>query len=263
MKLRGYLTVGVAGVLLVVLDLAQRTVVTLLVKVMPRRRERILGRWQRWIAHMVLGLVRVVGGARVGSLPRVPGRPGVLLVMNHQSLLDIPLMVASLDDLYPRIVTRSRYGRGKPLISHMIRLYQYPQVTPRATGKGHLREIEEAATTSTVPFAIFPEGTRTRDGRIGRFRRGGIGRILESRQWTVYLLVVDGFWQSARLDDFLAGVSSIDGEIRRLGPLESPPPGEPVEPFIREIRARMVAELADMRGEGAGAVDEAAGDEAT
>ncbi|MGD2069588.1 MAG: lysophospholipid acyltransferase family protein [Gemmatimonadota bacterium] len=248
MKLRGYLTVGLVGMVLVFLDLTQRTVLTALVKLMPGRRDRVLGTWQRRIAHLVLGIVRLVGGARIAPLPEIPGRPGVLVLMNHQSLLDIPLLVASLDDLYPRIVTRARYASGKPLISHMVRLYQYPVVDPRATARDHLLGIEEAARTSQVPLAIYPEGTRTRDGEIGRFKRGGLGRILGARSWDVYLLVADGFWQAARLDEFLASVSSIQGNVTCLGPFPSPAPGEPVDDFVAEMRSHMTSALSGMRG---------------
>lgn len=247
LKLRGYLTLGVVGAALLPLDVIQRTVITALAKLRPERRDVMLGRWQRGIAHFVLGVVRIVGGARLGPLPSIPGRPGVLILMNHQSLLDIPIMVASLDNLYPRIVTRSRYAYGKPLISHMIRQYQYPLVRSGATKKVELAAIEEAARTSTVPMAIFPEGTRTRDGSIGRFKIGGLDRILGARQWTVYVVVADGFWRAARLDDFLTSVSEIDGEVRCLGPFEPPAPGEPVDDFVNGMQRMMAETLDDMR----------------
>ena len=53
-------------------------------------------------------------------------------LMNHQSLFDIPLVVQSVVRGYPRIVTRQRYSRSIPLISHMVKLYQYPVVAPSA-----------------------------------------------------------------------------------------------------------------------------------
>lgn len=247
MKLRGYLTLCVVAAFLVVADLLQRTVITLLVTTMPGRRDRILGRWQRWIAHAVLGLVSAFGGARTGRLPSIPGRPGVLVLMNHQSLLDIPIVVASMDGLYPRIVTRDRYARGKPLISHMVRLYQYPTVNPRATVRGDVERLGEAAARSPVPIAIFPEGTRTRDGSLGRFKRAGLTAILSARPWSVYLLVVDGYWQAATLRDFLTSVSEVDGEVRCLGPFERAA-GEDAGDFIERMRSRMAEALEEMRG---------------
>src|SRR5690606_29027752 len=94
--------------------------------------------------------------------------------------------------VHPRIVTRARYARGKPLISHMVRLYQYPVVDPRATVRGHLTRIAQAARDSPVPIVLYPEGTRTRDGSLGEWREAGLRAILAERRWTVYMMVADG-----------------------------------------------------------------------
>jgi len=255
LKLRGILTIGIVGSGLVLAEVIQRTVVVGLVRLLPRRRDRILGRWQLLLAHFFLGTVKWVGGARLDDLPSFPGRPGVLVLMNHQSLLDIPLVVASQDGLYPRIVTRARYASGKPLISHMIRLYQYPLVDSRATVGEDLARIREAARTSTVPIMIYPEGHRTRDGRIRPFKAAGLRAILQARTWEVWIVVADGFWRGARLDDFLEHVSDIEGSVRVVGPSSSPEPGSDTKGFIREMRRTMVETLADMRDEPPKAVD--------
>jgi 1-acyl-sn-glycerol-3-phosphate acyltransferase len=249
-KLRGYLALTVACLALLMLDPVQRFVIAPWVRLFPSRRIAVLGRWQRLLAHTMLGSVSRVGGARVPDLPDVPGGQGTLVLMNHQSLLDIPMVVASVKDAYPKIVTRRRYLRWIPLISHMTRLYQYPVVDPAAKA-GALRrmfgEIREAARTSDVPLAIFPEGTRTRDGEIGRFKTSGLAVILEQRPWTVYVLVVDGFWERARLKDFLRGMSAIRGRAELVGPFPWEDAGADPEPFIREMRAQMVRRLAEMR----------------
>lgn len=247
MKLRGYLTLGCVGLVLLTADLIQRTIVSLAVKVLPSKRGMILGRWQKLMAHSMIFIVRRVGGGKVEEPPSIPGRPGVLILMNHQSLLDIPLVVASVDDLYPRIVTRARYASGKPLISHMVRLYQYPLVDPRATTRKHLRGLAEAAAENTTPVVIFPEGTRSRDGEIRPWKRKGLEQLLAARSWEVYLLVADGFWQTATLDKFLTSVSSVEGRVTKLGPFVSPEPGEPLDTFIDDMRDKMLAGLASLR----------------
>jgi 1-acyl-sn-glycerol-3-phosphate acyltransferase len=102
-----------------------------------------------------------------------------------------------------------------------------------------------------VPFVIFPEGHRTRDGDIGPWREGGLRAILGARRWTVYLLVADGYWRSARMVDFLENVSTVHGRTVALGPFEGPEPGVDPEPFIDEMRGRMVEALAAVRAESA------------
>lgn len=239
MKLRGILTIAVAGTALVLGDVVQRTLLVAAVRLVPSRRHRILAFWQQALARTMLWAARFVGGARHGEIPRIPGEPGTLVLMNHQSVMDIPLVVRTLHDTYPRIVTRARYARGKPLISHMVRLYQYPTVDPGATVRTSLDDLREQTASSPVPVVIFPEGTRTRDGSLAKFRRMGLRAILSGRSWQVWIVTVDGWWQAARLTDFIDNVSSVEGRMGVAGPFSSPEPGEPVGAFIAEMEQRM------------------------
>jgi 1-acyl-sn-glycerol-3-phosphate acyltransferase len=164
--------------------------------------------------------------------------------------MDIPIVVASIQGSYPRIVTRKRYHRWIPLISHMVRLYQYPVVDPRANTTGTrkmLGSLAEAARESDVPLAIFPEGTRTKDGEIGRFKTHGLKQILSQRPWTVYVMVGDGYWQRAKFKHFLRGMANIRGQIRMLEPLEWTDPQADPDSFVKEVRERMVNCLSEMR----------------
>ena len=247
MKLRGYVTVGLIGVVLLLGDPIQRILIAGLVRVIPRKRLAILSWWERFLANYIIRTTRIFGGAHIAAPPSLPGREGVLVLMNHQSVMDIPLVVSALEPLHPRIITRARYTRGKPVISHMIRLYQYPVVEPRANARTQIEAIAENARTSPVPIMIFPEGTRTKDGEIGSWKEGGLRAILAVRRWTVYLLVADGYWKTARLVDFIANVKDIDGRAVALGPFDGPEPGADPEQFIVEMRARMVGALASLR----------------
>jgi hypothetical protein len=133
----------------------------------------------------------------------------------------------------------------------MIRLYQYPTVDPGATGREGLEQLREQTASSPVPVVIFPEGTRTRDGSIGKFRRMGLRAILGGRSWNVWIVAVDGWWQSARLTDFIDNVSTVRGRMRAIGPFTSPQPGESVGGFIAEMERRMVELFAEVSGGGA------------
>lgn len=254
LKVRGTVSIAVVALGLVAADLVQRTVITASVKLLPRKRESILAAWQQLLASFVLGSIGFLGGARIGRIPRIPAGEGVLVLMNHQSLLDIPLVVRSLRPGYPRIVTRERYASGKPLISHMVRLYQYPTVNPRSTVQADLERLGEMARTSPTPLVIYPEGTRTRDGRIGRFKRSGLRAILGTRRWQVWMAVADGYWECAKLVDFRANVARIQGDMKVDGPFDGPAPEaspEEVDAFIDEMEERMRQHLGEMRGDAA------------
>ncbi len=233
-------------------DVVQRLVVAPWVKIRPSDRVPVLGRWIKIMAWLTTRPVAFFGGASVPWPPRVvPSGPGVLLVMNHQSLFDIPLMIQTVGGWgYPRIVTRERYSRWIPLISHMIRLYRFPVVDPGAdsdTIRASLVRIAEMARTTDVPLAVFPEGTRTKDGEISRFKRGALSHILAARSWTVYVFVVDGFWKAAKYKDFLHHVHEVRGRIEHAGVLEWSTPGADPDAFIDEVRSLMVERLRAMR----------------
>jgi 1-acyl-sn-glycerol-3-phosphate acyltransferase len=194
-----------------------------------------------------------IGGATI-PVPNkiVPTRPGTLILMNHQSLFDIPLVVQTVEGGYPRIVTRARYNRFIPLISYMTRLYEYPMVDSTANShelRASLVSLGKVGEIADVPIAMFPEGSRTRDGEIGRFRPAGLKRLLAARDWTVYVFVIDGFWQVAKFKDFTKGMAGIDGRMSHVGTLEWTDPTADSAPFIEETRDMMIQGLADLRAE--------------
>ena len=251
MKLiRGYLSILSILALLLLCDPVQRLIIAPWVKLFPSQRIRVLNRWQKLMAVICTSPASIIGGARFPTVPTISSGPGVLIIMNHQSIFDIPQLVKLTPDAYPHLVTRKRYARWIPLISHMIRLYQYPVVDPTANSremKKSLRYLKEVARTADVPIAIFAEGTRTRDGEIAKFRRRGLQMILKQREWKVYAVVFDGFWERAKLKDFLRGMGDIRGQAEIAGEFEWTDPSADSEAFIEQVRDQMVEHLAQMR----------------
>ena len=254
MKPRGIATLGVLGVVVPLLGVVQFLAVAPLSRVLPPARSvRLLTLWQLYGSLLALAILRRLGGATLELPGRIPAEPGVLVLMNHQSLIDILILVCSMRGVYPRIVTRARYAARVPTISHMVRLYRYPLVDPAKTTERSIAELREEAASSAHPLAIYPEGTRTKDGQIGRFKLLGLTTILRARRWQVYVVVVDGLWKCQRLKDLAGNVSSIRVAARTMGPYRSPSPGDDPRPFIGEMRRVMTGMLAEMRAPGGAA----------
>lgn len=253
---RGWLALAFASLTLAVADLVQRLIITPWVMIRPSDRVPVLGRWIKIMAWLTTRPVGLLGGFTIPRPPRVvPTGPGILVVMNHQSLFDIPLMVQSVDGPgYPLIVTRERYALWIPLISHMIRLYGFPVVDPSAGGeviRRSLDSIAEKARTSEVPLGVFPEGTRTKDGEIARFKRGALSHLLAARPWRVYVYVADGFWRAAKYKDFIHNVRHVRGRVEHAGVLEWSDPAADPDAFIEQIREMMIERLRAMRRDSA------------
>lgn len=247
MKLRGFSTVATICVFLGLAGAAQRLVVTPLVWMAPGRKDRVLAAWQRWIAATLIGVIRVIGGGRFERFPAVPSEPGVLVLMNHQSTLDIPIVVLCFEHGYPRIVTRKRYARWVPLISKMIKLYDYPVVDPGIALKAQVRKLRLVARDPRFPIVVYPEGTRSRDGQLGSFRRGAVDTFLRHRQWKVYLLTADGTLPCGRLEDMLNGVEAVRCRVTVSGPFDTPSDSAEIPTWLEEMEVRMRSDLEKLR----------------
>ena len=93
------------------------------------------------------------------------GKPAVI-VANHQSHLDLLCILL----LNPKIIilTKNWVWRN-PLYAHIIR---YAEFLPAEAGYDKLMPKLRDLVGRGYSIMIFPEGTRTRDGHIGRFHKG-------------------------------------------------------------------------------------------
>lgn len=248
---RGATALALAACFLLAADLVQRTLVVIIITLFPRSRERVLTGWAGFVNGGLMRLVSNVGGAALVRRARIPAGPGILVLMNHQSLIDIPVAIDSMEGGYPKIVAREKYRHGYPLISHMIRLYGHPTVRPGEHATVQLEALRRMAEESDRAVVIYPEGSRTRDGRIRPFRTAGLKSILSVRPWSVYLLVADGMFQAADLRGFVRNISRAVIRTESEGPFRyDGAQGDP-EAFISVMQERMVRKLDEMRAEGA------------
>ncbi len=92
-----------------------------------------------------------------------------MIITNHASLYDIPAIMA----VFPGVAWLGRdYLLRIPLFSRMLKRMNYigVQRDPSKSGRRILRDAVNSAGKFTI--ALFPEGTRSLDGSLGRFKRG-------------------------------------------------------------------------------------------
>jgi 1-acyl-sn-glycerol-3-phosphate acyltransferase len=241
--------------LLLVMGAGQRLVVWPLIFLFPRRRRAIVRAWLQMQARATLAMARRIAGVRVsvtGAIQPV----SCIVVMNHQSVLDIPLGVSLILGPYPLIPTRDRYRRGLPGISPLARLSRFPFVSQhRSATRAELAGLLDAAdrvARGEQSLLIFPEGHRTRDGEIGRFMVSGLRAILARARQPVYCVVVDGLWHTRTFAEGMTRFAGSTAHAAVLGPF-SPPgvDGKTLDTFIAMLRDRMVATLERLRTGGA------------
>lgn len=250
-RIRMFSALSVVGAMLTVGDVVFCVIVVPIARAWHERGYGILTKWASVMARLVMKPFEIFGVLSMEGPPTVPGEAGTLLVMNHQSLFDIPILLLAVQDNCPKIVARHRYARGIPLISRMAKVYGFPLVkagNERAAVRQGLKEIRQAARQNRAPLAIFPEGTRTTDGEIGEFHTAGLKIILRARAWQVHLLVTDGCWQQPDLKSLFSISKRIRSRTEHAGVIDwSGGPTEAIEPLIHDIRARMCQKLRAMR----------------
>ena len=121
----------------------------------------------------VLFLVRAVGvRVRVAGIGRIP--PGTcLFVANHTSSADAPAVVGAIPRRIAILLKQSLFKY--PIVGQAFHLAHFIPVD-RAKHDSAIASIEKAieAMRDGQSFLIYPEGTRSPDGRLQEFKKGAV-----------------------------------------------------------------------------------------
>lgn len=124
----------------------------------------------RWFGRRVVELLDI--RLTASGAENVPPR-AVVYMSNHQSHLDIPMLYASLPSPTIRMLGKAELFRI-PLWGRGLRAAEFIEVD-RSNHVRAVKSIEDAArlVRDGVSIYLAPEGTRSRDGRIGKLKKGG------------------------------------------------------------------------------------------
>ena len=211
--------------------------------VSPPRRLAWVSVWARVTCDLILRTL-TLGGARFVRRGHVDTeQPGVVL-MNHQSVLDIPTAMLICRPSVPAFVARARYAHV-PLISTGLWLADCPIIDPRRDRDGAVATMARAVREDRV-LLVYPEGHRTPDGSLQPFRTAGLMAMLTERRVPVWLVATDGFWAGRRLVD-LVRVQEIRGITVVLGRYDPPEDAAGLPRFIETLQEEMARGLAELR----------------
>ncbi len=252
------------------IGLGQRVLLWPAIWLFPRHRRRMIRFWLRFHSRSTLRMAHAIANVRLTVRGEIPPE-SCIVVMNHQSVLDIPIGLLLVPGPYPLIPTRDRYQWGVPGISPLTRLARYPFVSQkRVLSRGELDALTDAAervARGENSLLIFPEGHRSRDGGLGRFMRSGLRIMLSRAERPVYCVAVRGMVNARTFADGLANFADLDIRVKISERLEPPSfargsDHRDVDTFIESLRERMLGMLAELDAEaslesGAGATSSA------
>jgi 1-acyl-sn-glycerol-3-phosphate acyltransferase len=214
------------------------------------------GRRQHWCARTWCKLIANTVGARmvvhgVENLPAA-GTP-VVYMANHQSYMDIPALYGYLPVQF-RIIAKESLFKVPFMGWHLSRAGNIP--INRTNRREAMRSIAAAVEriregTSVV---VFPEGTRSRDGRLQHFKVGSFKLAVEAGVPIVPITIV-GTCRILPKDSLVFRPGLVDIYIG--APIETRGSEADMNGLIKKVRDQIAAPLVPL-----GLAGESAGDNA-
>ncbi len=141
----------------------------------------------------------------------IPKNVPLIFVSNHQSMYDIIAMIWYLRDFHAKFVSKKELGQGIPSVSYNLRhggsvlidRKDPKQAIPMIKG---LSEYIEKHQRSAV---IFPEGTRSKDGKPKEFAQSGL-KILCKYAPSAFVvpITINNSWKMVKFGFFPLGLGN-------------------------------------------------------
>lgn len=147
-----------------------------------------------WFLAQGVGLLlihlRLTGrSVSIRGAHHIPKHGPLIVVTNHQSLFDVPLLMWYLRRFRPRFVAKAELGRGFPCASYILRTGGSALIERNngAQAVAAIREMGSKVAEGGFAACIFPEGTRSKNGALKEFKWTGVRTLLSAAPTAVVL----------------------------------------------------------------------------
>lgn len=134
----------------------------------------------RWSTRL-LDLVRV--SCRIVNPHQVKPEPGkaTLVMCNHSSLYDIPISLQVFPRHSIRMLAKKELAKI-PVMGKGMSAAEFPFID-RKNRNQSLKDLEQVRQLmeSGIVIWVFPEGTRSRDGKLAAFKKGAFNTAIEAQ----------------------------------------------------------------------------------
>ncbi len=136
----------------------------------------LIGKWALWVGPKILGIRLDASGIEL-----VDKKESYVFMANHLSLIDGPLLFMLIPQFVRVLLKKEAFKI--PVIGQAMKQVGFVPVDRKGL-KGGKKSIDRATRMikeKGFSFLIFPEGTRSRDGKLQPFKRGGFFLAVNSQ----------------------------------------------------------------------------------
>lgn len=165
-----------------------------------------------WLQFFIMRCLNVLGTTFSFTNPYTieKGIP-LIIVTNHQSMYDIPPLIWYLRKHHVKFISKKELGKGIPSVSYNLR-HGGSVLIDRKDAIGSIKAIEEFAKrieNNKWAAVIFPEGTRSRDGKPKPFKtKGLLTMIKHAPNALVVPITINNSWKTLRYGRFPMGLGA-------------------------------------------------------
>ena len=184
---------------------------------------------------------------RVG--PVLPER--FVLVANHQSIVDIPVLGYLFGARRLRFVAKKELDTGVPLVSQALRMQEHCFVTRKGDPGQALKALDRYARRCKENVkcpVIFPEGTRSRDGSLGTFHSGGLKRVLAAESIPIVVVALEGGSRIHGIKTIMKNLKGAWYKVRICAVLPAPDGKQGIMNAVARSRELVADALGEWRG---------------
>jgi len=152
-----------------------------------------------FLNYSILSSLRLLGTKiETPDLVNIDSDKPLIIISNHQSMFDMPLLYVLFGKLNPRYIAKKELSKWIPSISFCLRNTGAALINRKNPKQAIPEIVALAKRMQEQKFAvvIFPEGTRSRDGNLKKFKDRGVKTLLkEAPETSVLPIRIDGTWR--------------------------------------------------------------------
>lgn len=165
-----------------------------------------------WLQFFLMRSLNVLGTCFIFNNPyKTSTNLPLIIVANHQSMSDIAPLIWHFRKHHVKFVSKKELGKGIPSVSYNLRHGGSVLIDRREPLKSitAIQNFAKRIAANNWAAVIFPEGTRSRDGKPKPFKTNGLLTLFENAPNAIIVPVtINNSWKTLRYGKFPLGLGA-------------------------------------------------------